>query len=396
MEYFEYNDDEYQPLKPGNKFAPTWPFRMVVSGSSGSRKTENIVNLIMGTKKADKENGSRYILCNDVVLIAKFPDEPKWIIVREFFNDLAKTEDVSFKVLSPSEIPNIDEFNPERSTLVVFDDLMHESKKIQEQIAKYFTHGRHRNISPIYIAQRFFSIYKTIRDNATYIVLHRGGGNLYDIKNIISRYTENSDHLAPIINDLTLKQEFIVIDLRRSKIDPLSIRVRWDKPLEVENSVNIVQSIPQSKFNIAGQEAILIAKKENRLVEFAGNFPSPNIRKKLLANGVIAKNSDIWARLVYREAFGIKNKDLGSGWHDFAQKIKEGAKLLQNNEISIPQVESRPDKNLYFLRYKDLLDLRPLDEKKYIEGCEILTWLLSNGHIDQKIHRVGIKELNDS
>jgi hypothetical protein len=193
-----------------------------------------------------------------------------------------------------------------------------------------------------------------------------------------------------------LKQEFIVFDLRRSKIDPLSIRVRWDKPLEVENSVNIVQSIPQSKFNIAGQEAILIAKKENRLVEFAGNFPLPPERKKLLAEGVTTKNADIWARLVYREAFGIKNKDLGSGWHDFAQKIKEGAKLLQNNEISIPQVESRPDKNLYFLRYKDLLDSRPLDDKKYIEGCEILTWLLSNGHIDQKIHRVGIKELNDS
>ena len=396
MEYFVYNIDEYKPLKPGNEFAPILPFRMVVSGSSDSGKTTMVLNLIMGTKKVDKENGSRYILCNDVILIAKFPDEPKWKIVEDFFNELAKTEDVSFKALSPSEIPNIDTFNPERSTLVIFEDLMHESKKIQEQIAKYFTHGRHRNISTIYIAQRFFSIYKTIRDNATYIVLHRGGGSLFDIKNIISRYTENSDHLAPIIDDLTLKQEFIVFDLRRSKIDPLSIRVRWDKPLEAENSVNIVQSIPQSKFNIAGQEAILIAKKENRLVEFAGNFPLPPERKKLLAEGVIAKNSDIWARLVYREAFGIKNKDLGSGWHDFAQKIKEGAKPLQNNEISIPQVESRPDKNLYFLRYKDLLDSRPLDDKKYIEGCEILTWLLSNGHIDQKIYRVGIKELNDS
>ena len=41
MEYFEYNDDEYQPLKQGNEFAPISPFRMVVAGSSGSRKTSS-------------------------------------------------------------------------------------------------------------------------------------------------------------------------------------------------------------------------------------------------------------------------------------------------------------------------------------------------------------------
>jgi len=385
MEYFEYNDDEYQPLKQGDEFAPISPFRMVVAGSSGSRKTSNVINLIMGTKKADKKNGSRYILCNDVVLFAKFPDEPKWNIVRDFFNELAETEDVSFKALPPSEIPDPEEFDPSRSTIAVFEDLMHESKKIQEQIAKYFTHGHHRNISPIYISQRFFAIDKTIRDNASYISLHRGGGNLYDIKNIISRYTEYSDHLAPIIDDLTLKQEFIVFDLRRSKNDPLSIRVRWDKPLETKNSVNIIQSISQSKFSIAGQEAISQAKKENRLVKFARSMPSPNKRKELLSEGIQAKNSDTWARLVYREAFNIKDKDLGPGWLDFIQKVKE----------NIEYPESSTHKNSQLLRYKDLLNSRPLDEKKYIEGCEILLWLLSNGHIDKKIYRIGIKELEE-
>ncbi|CAH1766640.1 7131_t:CDS:2 [Entrophospora sp. SA101] len=203
-----------------------------------------------------------------------------------------------------------------------------------------------------------------------------GGGSISDLKNIISQYTEHSDHLGSIIDDLTSKREFIVFDLRRSKNDPLSIRVRWDKPLEVpdglktqisdSSSINIIDELSQSKFSIAGKEAITQAKKENCIVEFAGNFPLPP-------------------------------EQLGAGWHDFAQKIKERVKLLQNNEISIPQVDkSRPDKNSYFLHYKDLLDSRPLDEKRYIEGCKILTWLLSNGHIDQKIHHVGIKELNDS
>ena len=299
MEFFVYNVDEYQPLVQGNKFAPVSPFRMGVTGGSNSGKTTMLMNLLMGTKKVDKKNGTRYIRCNDVVLFAKFPDEPKWNIVRDFYNELANPpddadpefyEDVSFKVLPYSEIPDPDEFDPSRSTVAVFEDLMHESKKIQEKIAQYFTHGRHRNISSIYVAQRFFAIPKTIRDNFNYISLHRGGGNLYDIKNIFSRYRENSDHLASIIDDLTLKQEFIVFDLRRSRNDPLSIRIRRDRPLHIpdyeldDDSINIVdtstspknskESRPLNKFSVAGQEAIAQAKKDGHLVEFAGNFPS--------------------------------------------------------------------------------------------------------------------------
>ncbi|CAJ0842199.1 19401_t:CDS:2 [Entrophospora sp. SA101] len=93
MEYRLYDNDEYQPLEQGNKYSPTWPFRMVVAGSSDSGKTTMLLNLLIGTKMVDKENGSRYILCNDVILI--------------------ETEDVSFKALPPSEIPDTDEFNPE-------------------------------------------------------------------------------------------------------------------------------------------------------------------------------------------------------------------------------------------------------------------------------------------
>src|SRR6202012_665423 len=69
------------------------------------------------------------------------------------------------------------------------------------------------------------------RENITYISLHKGAGSLADIKRIISLYTEHSDSIAPIIDDLTRKKEFIVFDHRRSKDDPLSIQVRWDTSL---------------------------------------------------------------------------------------------------------------------------------------------------------------------
>ena len=396
MDLIDYNVDEYQPLKLGNKFAPIWPFRMVVSGSSDSGKTTMIINLLMGNKKV-KEDGERYILCNDVVLIGKHLDEPKWKIVEDFYNELSLSEDVSFKSFSSEQMPDISDFDPSRYTVVIFEDLINEPKKIQEQIASYFTHGRHRNISSIYVSQRFFSIPKTIRENITYISLHRGSGSLSDIKRIISQYTEHSDTIAAIIDDFTLKKEFIVFDLRKSKDDPLSIRVRWDTTLryildqtksELRSnldqskselrSVNVVDvSYNSSKFSNYGLNAIAEAKRNNILVDFSSKLPSPAERKLLLKENIFVKNSNIWAKYVFREAFGITSKELGPEWIKFSERL-----------------ENKTSKDSQLLRYKSLLETKPLDDKKYIEGCSILLWLLENNYIDRKTFYIGIRDLN--
>ena len=137
------------------------------------------MNLLMGNKKI-KEDGERYVLCNDVVLIGKYLNEPKWSIVRDFYNELAKEgENVSFQSLSYSDIPDVEEFDPSRSTVVIFEDLMNMPKKIQERISDYFSSGRHSNISLIYVSQRFFKIPKTIRENVTHISLHSPIKNVY-------------------------------------------------------------------------------------------------------------------------------------------------------------------------------------------------------------------------
>ena len=80
MDFYIRNVDEYsKDLRQGNKFAPEWPFRMVVSGSSDSGKTTMIMNLLMGNKKI-KEDGERYILCNDVILVGNYLNEPiSWL-----------------------------------------------------------------------------------------------------------------------------------------------------------------------------------------------------------------------------------------------------------------------------------------------------------------------------
>jgi hypothetical protein len=85
--------------------------------------------------------------------------------------------------------------------------------KVQDRITGYFTYGRHKNISCIYIAQRFFAIPKAIWENVNYILLHGGHESLTDTKRIIRQYTKKSESLASVIDNLTLQREFIIFDL---------------------------------------------------------------------------------------------------------------------------------------------------------------------------------------
>ncbi|CAB4441340.1 unnamed protein product [Rhizophagus irregularis] len=337
MDLYVYNLDEYTTdSRQGNEFAPSWPFRLAVAGSSDSGKTTMIINLLMGDKKAkellaadgEEGDGNRYILCDAVLLVGRYLDEPKWAVVRDFFEE----EEIPFTAVTHSEIPEIDSFNPTQATVVIFEDLMDAPKKTQDLITGYFTHGRHKNISCIYVAQRFFAIPKAIRENVNYISLHGGHGSLTDTKRIIRQYTEESESLAPVIDDLTLQREFVVLDLRRSKNDPLSIRFdpssisvrsQFDPSLNPVRSQSEPSSITvRSKFSPYGQKAVSEAKKGGHLIEFAQEFPSPKERKHLLVPGVLAKNADTWIKYVFREAYGLSGKTLGADFQDFLAKVR--------------------------------------------------------------------------
>ncbi|GBC46925.2 hypothetical protein RIR_jg37641.t1 [Rhizophagus irregularis DAOM 181602=DAOM 197198] len=379
MDLYVYNLDEYTTdSRQGNEFAPSWPFRLAVAGSSDSGKTTMIINLLMGDKKA-KEDGERYIL-----------------FVRDFF----KEEEIPFTAVSHSEIPNVKDFNSTQATVVIFEDLMDAPKKTQDLITGFFTHGRHKNISCIYVAQRFFTIPKAIRENVNYISLHEGHGSLTDTKRIIRQYTEESESLAPVIDDLTLQREFIVFDLRRSKSDPLSIRVRWDTSLSsitdqsqfdpssisvqspfdpslnpVRSKFNLSLNPVRSKFSSYGQKAVAEAKKSSQLIEFAREYPSPKERKHLLVSGVIAKNADTWIKYVFREAYGLSGKTLGSDFQNFLAKVRD-----RTTKTEIPKPKTVKE---LFSRYEVLKSSHPLDNKKIIEGIGVLLQIFSKGHMDR-------------
>jgi hypothetical protein len=69
-----------------------------------------------------------------------------------------------------------------------------------------------------------------------------------------------------------------------------------------------------SKFTPYGQKAISEAKKNGWLLTFARNFPLPFERKSLLIDPSKVKNSGIWAKYVFRKAYGVNSKELGEKW----------------------------------------------------------------------------------
>jgi hypothetical protein len=403
MDLFVYDLDKYSnDSRQGNKFAPSWPFRLAVASSSDSGKTTMIINLLMGDKKA-KENGSRYVLCDAVLLVGRYLDEPKWIIVQEFFEE----QNLPFTTVLHTDIPEIDYFDSDITTLVIFEDLMDLPNKVQDRITGYFTHGRHKNISCIYVAQRFFAIPKAIWENVNYISLHRRHGSLTDTKRIIRQYMEESEFLAPVIDNLTLQREFIIFDLRCSKTDPLSIRVRWDTSLKTISNRSQMSQINHSsisdqsqsdhsfisvlsKFTPYGQKAISEVKKNGWLLTFARNFPLPLERKSLLIDPSKVKNSGIWAKYVFREAYGVNSKEFGEEWKRFLGEIR-GVERSGSSE-KVLSVENSNVEEL-FLQYKKIADSHPLSDKKIVEGIQILLQIFSTGRIDRKSLATGINKL---
>ena len=154
----------------------------MIIGSSGSGKTNALLNLIKQEDDIDK-----------IYLYARDLSEPKY----EFL--IKKCEDAGMKHLNDSKAfiecsntmddvyENIDDYNPTRSRkiLIVFDDTIADimsNKKFQAVVNELFIRCRKLNISLVLLTQSYFSIPKDVRLNSTqYLIMKINNKKNYKI-----------------------------------------------------------------------------------------------------------------------------------------------------------------------------------------------------------------------
>ena len=176
------------------------PFRMLIAGSSGSGKTNFLVNLLV----------KKFIYYENVIFFSKtLQDDRKYEIIRTYFEMVKDKVDEMNAKLSKSGDTNRHEFNymmvddvnqlpklDDRSkikphTLIVLDDAVNEireNKQFHDFCSRAFSYVRHRKSSIIIITQKLEKAIPTfIRSNTTHFIIfgHQTLPSITDLTNYL-------------------------------------------------------------------------------------------------------------------------------------------------------------------------------------------------------------------
>ena len=196
--------DSMNYKNPSKDFPLKHPFRLLISGGSGTGKSNVAINIVKMSKAFDEI----------------------WIIAKDVSEALYKylATNKKFKIFdSMDDVPPLDEMNSKKQKLLIFDDMITESNKVLDKIAEYFVRGRKKNTSCIFITQSYFDVPTLLRKNLTHLLLMKLSDD-GDLKRILRVYKFGSDSkeyekkIYKIYSDATSKDfGFFVIDLVNPK-----------------------------------------------------------------------------------------------------------------------------------------------------------------------------------
>jgi hypothetical protein len=183
------------------------PFRSVVIGSSGSGKTNFLLNLIhvmSGT-------------FNHIYIYTQ-ASEPLYDYLQSKLPDDMLT--IKYGI---QNLIDFDESKYEGQCLVILDDMVNEPKKKQQAIAELYIRGRKlaNGLSCIYLTQDFYRVPKIIRGQCNYIFILKVNG-VRDLKLILSEYalsatTSVLQQMYEYCCGTTEINAFMTIDLQASQ-----------------------------------------------------------------------------------------------------------------------------------------------------------------------------------
>ena len=190
--------------------ALTWkhPFTCLISGPTGCGKTNFTLRLIKYSK----------------TVIEPAPDKILWCygVYQDAFKSINNVE-------FHEGIPNLSLFDGSQRTLLILDDLMHET---DDRVTKIFTKiSHHNNVSVLYLTQNLFyggKQNRTIGLNAHYLVLFKNPRDATQISCLARQmYPGKSKFMVEAFKDATSEPySYLLIDLKADTEEKFRLRAQ--------------------------------------------------------------------------------------------------------------------------------------------------------------------------
>jgi hypothetical protein len=204
-------------------------FRSLVSGRSGTGKTNLLVSLIL----------TGQIKFEHLYMYVRDPTQSKYQLLLHWIQSLEdqyEAENGTRKafatvVTNPEQIVPVDEVDNGVLNLAIFDDMLME--KNQKLIEDYFIRGRHRNLNCFYLTQDYHLTSSTIRKQCEYFAIF-GVSSKAELVQLAKDHSLEYDfhQFKDLLNKATNpKTNFMLID-RRTDNPLLQIRKNWDQIVE--------------------------------------------------------------------------------------------------------------------------------------------------------------------
>ncbi len=217
-------DNPYE-FEKNHFLLPQHFFRMIVVGSSGSGKTNTVLNMLINPKS------DMTIKWDKLYLYAKDIQEPKYEYLIKALNTITKemtekgelTEDETIFEVGDKlkDIVSYEDLDPSIRNVIIIDDMINETNLEKSNVMNLFTMGRKKSASVIFISQNYTKIPKIIRHNCGYIIVHKLNG-LRNIKNIAYDCGEdlNQNEFVELYNEIMKENpyNFLFIDKISSDI----------------------------------------------------------------------------------------------------------------------------------------------------------------------------------
>jgi len=207
----------YEKIKNVNKiYNPNYnkhklkiPGRFLIIGSSGSGKTNTILNLL-------KEMNGTF---SSIDIYTRQPDEPLYKHLLEVYkknHTIGEEEGLNIHE-GIMDLKPLNEYDETKNHLVIFDDMILE--KNLKQVAEYYIRCRKKGVSVIFLSQSYYlndQNWKIIRRQANYIIIKKIN-SVKELMAIIKDYSLNisKEQFLKIYEDITKENKFnfLMVDL---------------------------------------------------------------------------------------------------------------------------------------------------------------------------------------